>query len=476
MKQMTGALILLFIFGFLMRGADAADVQMSGNVEVVSGSVTATSFTGDGSALTNIDPTKIATGTAGINISGNAATATTVTNGIYTTGTYGDPAWLTSLSGSKLTTGSVAADKIAFYGRVAVVATSGGDYTDPSAAMSTYGTWCPSPSTSNPCLLKIMPGVYTVVSSVVMQSYIDIEGSGEKTTKITGAFSSGPFPSNTGTLLGASNAELRFLTVENTGTGGNTAAISNLSQSPSILHVTATASGGTSGSFGVNNVLSSPTLMNVTATASGAGATTGNVGVFNYSSSPTMTNVMATASGLAFSNFGVENDNSSSPAMTNVTATASGGTSSNDGVVNSSSSPTMTNVTASASAAGGVYNYGVYNSDSSPTMTNVIATASGGASYNYGVYNSASSPTMTNVTASALGGTANYGVYNSTSGTVKINNSVITGSTHTIYNEPGVIGRVGGTKLDGGVATSFGTFTCAAIYDENYTFYASTCP
>lgn len=41
-----------------------------------------------------------ATGTWGINISGNAET---VTNGVYTTGSYADPSWITSLAYSKLT-------------------------------------------------------------------------------------------------------------------------------------------------------------------------------------------------------------------------------------------------------------------------------------------------------------------------------------------------------------------------------------
>ena len=45
-----------------------------------------------------------ATGTWGISISGNAAT---VTNGVYTTGSYADPTWITSLAASKLT-GTVA--------------------------------------------------------------------------------------------------------------------------------------------------------------------------------------------------------------------------------------------------------------------------------------------------------------------------------------------------------------------------------
>src|SRR5512144_1051941 len=115
MKQLAVAFMLLILVGPVVQGAMAADVQMNGSVDII-GALQATSFGGDGSALTNLDPTKITTGTAGINISGNAATATTVANGIYTTGTYGDPAWITSLSGSKLATASVTADKIAFYG------------------------------------------------------------------------------------------------------------------------------------------------------------------------------------------------------------------------------------------------------------------------------------------------------------------------------------------------------------------------
>ena len=54
--------------------------------------VTATTFSGAGTGLT---------GTASsLSIGGNAAT---VTNGVYTTGSYADPTWITSLAGSKIT-------------------------------------------------------------------------------------------------------------------------------------------------------------------------------------------------------------------------------------------------------------------------------------------------------------------------------------------------------------------------------------
>ena len=44
-----------------------------------------------------------------ISINGNAAT---VTNGVYTTGSYSNPAWITALSGSKINSGTVSASYI----------------------------------------------------------------------------------------------------------------------------------------------------------------------------------------------------------------------------------------------------------------------------------------------------------------------------------------------------------------------------
>ncbi|MGC1378809.1 MAG: hypothetical protein WA821_21435, partial [Anaerolineales bacterium] len=315
--------------------------------------------------------------------------------------------------------------------------------------------------------------VYT--ERVTMRQYVDIEGSGELTTKITFTGSTS-WDGTSSTLLGANNAELRFLTVENTGGAAYAFAIYNSSAAPRLTHVTATASGGTE-SYGVFNSSSSPTMTNVIASASGG---TYSIGVQNVESSPTMTHVIASASG-GTHNMGVNNNNPCSPMMTDVTASASGGTDSY-GVYNGSGSPTMTNVIASASGAT-MYNDGVFNSSSaSPTMTNVTASASGGM-YSYGVRNYSSSATINNSVISASGGTNNYGIYNTTNhpeiaSTVRVNNSQISGSTNTIVNDTNFTTLIGGSQLYGGpVDTSAGgTLTCAGVYDENYTFYASTCP
>ncbi len=108
------------------------------------------------------------------------------------------------------------------YGKVAVVAQTGGDYTDPVAAMNDSSTWCGTPSATNPCLLKIMPGVYDIGSNPVnLHQNIDIEGSGEYVTKIIATISA----SETGVLnydtwgeINDRTFEIRLLTLENSGT------------------------------------------------------------------------------------------------------------------------------------------------------------------------------------------------------------------------------------------------------------------
>jgi hypothetical protein len=299
---------------------------------------------------------------------------------------------------------------------------------------------------NNRYLIKLGPGIYDIgANSLHMKEYVDIEGSGEKTTVVTGHIDS----DLSGVVRGANHAEIRFLTVQNTGGGTYAIAIYNLSISPKITNVTASASGGT----------------------------LNNWAVFNYQCSATMTNVRASASG-GTNNWGVLNSSDPSNAhstMTNVTASASGGTG-NFGVYNQFSSPTMMNVTASAAGVDSANDtMGVYNYQSSPTMTNVIVSASGGT-IPYGVYNQNSSPTMTNVTVSAAG-THGHGVFSFNGGTIIIKNSFITGSP-TIYNDgTGTKTLVANTKLDGGPVnnTGSGTLTCVGAYDANYVALGTNC-
>jgi hypothetical protein len=386
------------------------------------------------------------------------------------------------------------------YDNVVIVAKSGGDFTSIQSALDSIT----DASASNRYLVWVGPGTYA--ETVAMAQYVDIEGAGELTTRIT---ASGSTTYTTSTVVGVNNAELRFLTVENSGGNQYAVAIYNHNASPRLTHVTASASGASGGSaqnYGVYNDSSSPamtdmtvavsasgttwnygvrnsngslpTMMNVTISVSGGGYSGSSYGVYNKDSSPAMKNVTASAVN-NYGNYGVAND-SSSPTMENVTAVGSGGGFYNIGVSNvHSSSPTMENVTASG-GSGGMYARGVFNGDSSsPTMVNVIATASGGSLHNRGVWNDSSSPTIQNSTISASGASSS-GIYNeATSGsyTVQVNNCQITGGTNTIRNDAEFTTLVGASLLDGGtVNANGGTVTCAGAYDEAYTFYASTCP
>lgn len=298
------------------------------------------------------------------------------------------------------------------YKNVLVVTTSGGHFNSITAALNAIA----DNSTTNRYLIWVAPGTYT--ETVTMKPYVDIEGAGELTTRITQV---GNITTTTGTVIGASNAELRFLTIENTGGNTDAVAIYNSAASPRLTNVNAVATGASSYNFAVNNQSASPTMLNVTANASGG---TDAYGV---------------------------NNNLSSPIMTNVTAIGSGGSSYNIGLYNASSSLQMKGVTISSTGNG---NYSVYNYASSMTIQNSVIGGNGGT-LNIGISNLASS-----------------GVY-----TVTINNSQVTGSTYTIFNGSQFTTRVGASLLSGGpVSNTIGTLTCAGVYDEAYVFYASTCP
>ena len=96
------------------------------------------------------------------------------------------------------------------YRNVIVVAKSGGDFTSIQAALDSIT----DASDTNRYLVWVAPGVYN--ERVTMKPYVDIEGAGEQVTRITYGGSSNP---DTGTVVGANDAELRFLTVESTGGG-----------------------------------------------------------------------------------------------------------------------------------------------------------------------------------------------------------------------------------------------------------------
>ena len=207
---------------------------------------------------------------------------------------------------------------------VIIVAPANANFTDPVAAVESVGS---SASASNPYMVVIRPGVYTITRTLVMKPYVDIVGSGESVTKITGAISGADW--YTALIKGANNAVLSSLTIENTGGGGAySIALSNDNTSPRVFNVTAKASGGNNGRAIENDSGAAPVLTNVTAEGSGYHT---SYGVFNWG-----------ANGVV---------------MENVTARVAGGSSWSCGVYNSGSIAVINNVT--AIARGWAKNYGV---------------------------------------------------------------------------------------------------------------------
>ena len=251
---------------------------------------------------------------------------------------------------------SVTATKVGFYKRVLIVdVNGGGNFVSPVAAMNAAAAMSPPPSAGAPVLVRIMPGVYDIGQSpVVMRPFVDVEGSGEGMTRIVGAVASAA-PGSGAAVVGASDAEIRFLSIANAAAGPYVAGfIAPPGTSPSLLHVTVTASGGAT-THGIS--------------ANGASVKLENV---NASSAATLPLLVEDASA------GISLANCAETVLSRV----------------------------SAVATAGYNNYGVSIADCSPRLQDVEATAAGSpypdyVGYSAGVFVSGvGEPVLKGVTAS----------------------------------------------------------------------------
>ncbi len=105
------------------------------------------------------------------------------------------------------------------YQNVVVVAKSGGDYTSVQAAIDSIS----GEAAGNPYLVWVAPGVYE--EQVTMKPYVHLQGAGQEATVITSTASSSVWPPTQATLVLASDASLRDLTVGNSGAGDHNVAL-----------------------------------------------------------------------------------------------------------------------------------------------------------------------------------------------------------------------------------------------------------
>ncbi len=198
------------------------------------------------------------------------------------------------------------------YRKTMVVKPVGSNAANGAALMQAYQSIIDdSPGPTNRYLLKIEPGVYYIGSTrLSMIDSVDIEGSGEDITFITG---DGMFNENAGTVIGASNAEIRNLTIENidteVGLPYNIAFYNNDGASPTLTHVTlvATAYTGGTGIGMANHTGTSPSLIDSTIRVGTKNANATQYGIRNIGSSPTLDDVnIYVESGLH--NYGIYNE------------------------------------------------------------------------------------------------------------------------------------------------------------------------
>ena len=199
---------------------------------------------------------------------------------------------------------------------VITVSLSGGDFTDPVAAVNSIT----AASDTNRFLVLIGPGEYTLTTPLVMKPYVDIRGSGIRTTTLQGAISSPTVDSTSAIVVGASYTRLSDLTIHNSGGSNYSIGIYNSGATYDIESVAVEAWGsstgalGTCASYGIYNAAASnPRLTDSTFYGSGKYG----YGIYNDNSGPTLNRVVADAwvneSLGCCSAFGISSRNASHP-------------------------------------------------------------------------------------------------------------------------------------------------------------------
>jgi hypothetical protein len=284
-----------------------------------------------------------------------------------------------------------------------------------------------------------------------MKPYVDIQGAGENLTRIVAL---GAPDANAGTVTGASEAELRSLTVENIGASTYAVAIYNSGASVQLSDLTVLAHGGDV-NYGVLNEAAATTLTQVA-----VDVFDGQIshGVSSSSSTITLTQVTVTATCVVrtfwCSSFGIQNNSTTATLTQVVTGAAGGGVGSRAAAVdNDNSQVTMRDVIAQATTSPFASSHGVYNYDTSATLTDVTAVGLGSNNQSYGVSNVSETGTHT----------------------VRIDRSTLVGGYYSLLDGEGYTTRVGASHLDGAVQSA-GNTGCAGVYDRSYVFWANTCP
>jgi|CXWL01.1.fsa_nt_gi hypothetical protein len=315
----------------------------------------------------------------------------------------------------------------------------------------------PAPSSTNRWLLKVEPGVYDLSLSgpLLMRSWVDIEGAGIGETHIQapGSFVGPVFP----VIFGASDAELRHLTLESVAAvGQGTKVMANFTASPRLYRVRLLIRSGTT-NWAMENQDAAPILEEVEISVTGSGT---NIGISYSAGTPTYVD------------------------LRRCRVSVTDGTS-NYGVLTTGNVILREVRDSEIEAARGQRNYGIYlasaisgTASTGMFLSNTEIDGVGGSIENYGIHASGSnfSLKLLNMDVRAVSGTTSHGIFVSpaTNVPVTVVNSDLRGNTGVITSSSGVVAT--NSSLNAGPVTG-ATEICAGVADENAVFFPGpACP
>lgn len=342
--------------------------------------------------------------------------------------------------------------------RTVVVSPVAGDPVASGTALRNALANIPSPSSTNRWLLKIEPGIYEMQSnSLQMRSWVDIEGSGIGVTTIRANSTS----FNINTVLGASEAELRMLTVEATGGPsvgvGQVAAMRNIQGSPRVSKVKFLTQAVNSDAWGMVNISTAPQIEECEFNVSG-----------------TRIN-----SGVAFSGtvFGTR-----SSIVRSKIAVAWGST--NYGVFMSVNQTLVEMLDTRIDVNGGPLTFGIFaspmgwQSNETLTLRNVVINSAGGGLQSAGIWLDQGTTVGLDIAHSKIltsGSPITKGIFQGGGPAVILQHSIVQGFSKTVEATAGSF-SIQATGLVGGPATAALWNGCMGTWDENGVFYTTGCP
>ena len=327
-----------------------------------------------------------------------------------------------------------------------VVAQAGGDFTSIQAAIDSIT----DAAADNPYMVFVAPGRYT--ESVTMQPYISLVGASPASTILSAPGCAAPC----GTVTTAANAELAWLTIENTG-GAGTAAL-GIYVPPganTLIHdLTVQAQNGEQSSNALVYIEgASPVIYDVTLAAANNGPTHGILIVSDSAPSITRASILLTGSATTTCGICLTGSEGSWLSDIRIDIQMAGG-----------GSPTGVNLVGASTALT------IYNTDIAISGGNIAT----------GVYAGTSDLNLVSVNVLVSGANTNYGIRGLSTGpaqTIRVDDCVIEATTNTYFGDMEYTVLIGGSKLLGGpVNKNGGTETCAGVYDEAYVFYSNGCP